>query len=149
MTDFTPVQALIGGGLIGLAAVLLMAFNGRIAGATGILGGLLPPGIARDWAWRAAFIIGMIASPLLYHLLGRGGIALFAGPIPFTPVSTTTMSIVGGLLVGVGVTYGSGCTSGHGVCGLARLSPRSMVAVPVFMATTALAVFVVRHVLGG
>jgi uncharacterized membrane protein YedE/YeeE len=110
MTEFTPLMSLLGGTLIGLSAVLLMAFNGRIAGMTGILTGLLPPA-ASDWPWRAAFI--------------------------------------GGLIAGVGVHFGSGCTSGHGVCGMARLSPRSITATIVFMVAATATVFVVRHVLGG
>jgi uncharacterized protein len=140
-TEFTPIAALFGGTLIGLAAVLLMAFHGRIAGMTGILSGLLPP-VASDWGWRAAFITGAIAAPAL--LLTGGGLAAdFASPVP------TPWLIIGGLIVGVGAYFGSGCTSGHGVCGIARLSPRSIVATLTFMGTTAITVFVIRHVLGG
>lgn len=140
MTDFTPFQSLFGGALIGLAAVLLMALHGRIAGMTGILSGVIPP-LAADWQWRAAFLAGAIVAPLIYLLAG--------GAIAFSvPVSTGAL-IVGGLLVGVGVTFGNGCPSGHGVCGLARLSPRSLAAVLTFMAAAFVTVYLARHVLGG
>jgi uncharacterized membrane protein YedE/YeeE len=141
MTDFTPWTSLAGGGLIGVAAVLLMAFNGRIAGITGILSGIIPPP-APDWAWRAAFIAGAIAAPALL-------VALFQMEIPFVSPASTPLFVVGGLLVGIGVHFGSGCTSGHGICGVARLSSRSIAATLTFMATTAITVFVVRHVIGG
>lgn len=140
MTAFTPIAALIGGSLIGLAAVLLMAFNGRIAGMTGILAGLLPP-LAPDWTWRAAFILGAIVAPMVLVL--TGATVAYDSPVP------VLWLVIGGLVVGVGVYFGSGCTSGHGVCGIARLSPRSIVATLTFMVSTAATVFVVRHVLGG
>lgn len=140
-TVFTPYASLIGGALIGLASVLLMATHGKIAGMTGILAGVIPPA-ADDWSWRLAFLAGAIAAPALLVALG-------VMEIPFeVPVSTAAM-VVGGLIVGVGVTYGGGCTSGHGVCGMARLSPRSIVATAVFMATTFATVYVVRHGIGG
>lgn len=142
LTEFTPGQSLAGGLLIGLAAVLLMALNGRIAGVTGILSMLLPPAMATDWAWRIAFLGGMVASPLFYMLATGGLPALQVG----TPAP---LLLASGVIVGVGVIYGSGCTSGHGVCGLARLSPRSIAAVLTFMATAVATVFVVRHILGG
>jgi uncharacterized membrane protein YedE/YeeE len=139
MTDFTPLQSLFGGALIGLSAVLLMALHGRIAGMTGILSGVIPP-LAPDWLWRAAFLAGAILAPLAYLALG--------GSIAFNvPVSTGAL-VVGGLIVGVGVNFGNGCPSGHGICGLARLSPRSLVAVLTFMATAFVTVFVTRHLLG-
>ncbi|MCB1475380.1 MAG: YeeE/YedE family protein [Rhodobiaceae bacterium] len=139
-TVFTPWEALIGGVLIGLSAVMLMALNGRIAGMTGILAGLVPP-FPKDWGWRAAFTFGALAAPAAYAALG--------GRLEFgVPVSTAAM-IGGGLIVGAGAYVGSGCTSGHGVCGMARLSPRSIVATCVFMAATFVTVFVVRHVIGG
>lgn len=139
-TEFTPIAALTGGVLIGLASVLLMAFHGRIAGMTGILGGIVPP-LASDWVWRAAFLAGAIIAPALLLTAGF--------EVPFdVPVSTAAL-IGGGVIVGLGATVGSGCTSGHGVCGMARLSPRSIVATLVFMASTFATVFVVRHVLGG
>lgn len=142
MTDFTPFQSLAGGALIGLAAVLLLAVHGRIAGIAGILSGLLPPGIANDWGWRVAFLAGMISAPLVYR-------AVTSSVVSFQSTASVATLLVGGVIVGVGVTYGSGCTSGHGVCGLARFSPRSLAATLTFMGTTALTVFVVRHVLGG
>ncbi len=141
MTEFTPWSALAGGALIGLAAVLLMAFNGRIVGMTGILSGLIPP-VARDWPWRAAFIAGAIVTPAV--LVGIGGVG-----IPFESPTPLGWLVVGGVLVGLGAGFGSGCTSGHGVCGMARLSRRSVVATLTFMATTAATVFIIRHVIGG
>ncbi len=141
MTEFTPFASLLGGALIGLAAVLLMAVHGRIAGMTGIVSGLLVP--QGDWAWRAAFLAGAVAAP--------AAIVAVLGPaaIPFESLVPLPWLAVGGILVGIGVTFASGCTSGHGVCGLARLSPRSLVAVITFMATTGITVFLVRHVFGG
>ena len=139
MTDFTPWQSLFGGALIGLSAVLLMALHGRIAGITGIVSGVIPP-LATDWQWRAAFLVGAIVAPLLLILAG--------GQIAFSvPVSTGAL-ILGGVLVGVGVHFGNGCPSGHGICGIARLSPRSVVAVLVFMAAAFVTVYVTHHVLG-
>jgi uncharacterized membrane protein YedE/YeeE len=140
MTEFTPLASLGGGLLIGLAAVLLMAFHGRIAGMTGIVSGVLVP-LAPDWRWRAAFIAGAVIAPIAWLLAG-GRIDLDV------PVSTMAV-IAGGFIVGVGVTLGSGCTSGHGVCGIARFSPRSIIATLIFMGTTFATVFVVRHVIGG
>ncbi|TBW56071.1 YeeE/YedE family protein [Marinobacter halodurans] len=137
---FTPVSALVGGLIIGLAAVLLILINGRIAGISGILGGLLTPSRGES-AWRAAFLLGMIAAPLLW-------LALAALPAIQIEASTPLL-IVAGLLVGFGTRLGSGCTSGHGVCGLSRLSPRSLVATVLFMGAGFATVFVVRHVLGG
>ncbi|MBU1334839.1 MAG: YeeE/YedE family protein [Devosia sp.] len=141
MTEFTPLASLFGGALIGLSAVLLMAFHGRIAGMTGILTGLMPP-MSSDWAWRAAFVAGAIAAPALV-------LTLSGQTIPFDSPVPTPWIIIGGLIVGGGVYFGSGCTSGHGVCGIARLSPRSIAATATFMATATATVFVVRHVLGG
>ncbi|WP_237064311.1 YeeE/YedE family protein [Loktanella sp. M215] len=140
-TAFTPLQSLGGGALIGLAAVLLMGLHGRIFGATGILTGLIAPASRSDFTWRATLLAGMVSGPLLVLWLTG------AMPVVDVPVSTT-MLIVGGLLVGVGVTFSSGCTSGHGVCGLARLSPRSAASVLTFMAATAATVFIIRHVIG-
>ena len=140
MTDFTPLPSLIGGALIGLSAVLLMALHGRIAGMTGILSGVVPP-LSPDWQWRAAFLAGAIVAPLLFLLAG--------GEIAFSvPVSTGALAI-GGVLVGIGVHFGNGCPSGHGICGIARLSPRSLVAVPTFMATAFITVYVMRHLIAG
>ncbi len=139
-TAFTPYASLVGGALIGLAAVVLMHLHGKIAGMTGIVAGVIPP-VAADWPWRAAFLAGAIGAPALMVALGIIEISFHV------PVSTA-MLVVGGLIVGVGVTYGAGCTSGHGVCGMARLSPRSIVATFVFMATAFFTVFLVRHVIG-
>jgi hypothetical protein len=140
-TAFTPWASLGGGALIGLAAVLLMALHGRILGATGILGGLLRFDDPADWRLRAALVVGMAAGPLVY-LLATGQM-----PVIDLPISNVAV-VVGGLIVGVGVSYGGGCTSGHGVCGNARFSRRSMVATVAFMVTAFATVFVLRHVLG-
>lgn len=141
ITTFTPLAAIAGGALIGLAAVLLMATLGRIFGATGIVTGVFAPAGRRDLDWRLALLAGMMVVPLLW--LAVTG----AMPRIDVPVSRTSM-IIGGLLVGIGVTFGSGCTSGHGVCGMARLAPRSIVATVTFMTFTALTVFVTRHIIG-
>ena len=140
MTEFTPYYSLLGGVLIGLAATLLMAFHGRIAGMTGILQGILPP-FAADWQWRAAFLAGAVAAPFVFTNLG--GIIDFAVPVATLPM------IIGGFIVGAGVYFGSGCTSGHGVCGMARLSPRSIAATTIFMIAAFITVYVTRHVIGG
>lgn len=140
-TTFTPLQSLGGGVLIGVAAVLMMLLMGRIMGATGILAGVLTPRMHPDLSWRLAVLLGMISGPV--------AVLAVTGQMPVIEVPVSMpMLVVGGLLVGVGVTYGSGCTSGHGVCGMARLSRRSIVATLTFMATTGVTVFVVRHVLG-
>lgn len=141
MTDFTPASALLGGVLIGTASVLLMLLLGRIAGVTGIILGAWP-GTGRDWGWRAAFLGGMVASPIAYQLATGNVPALLSDASP-------ALLVVSGLVTGFGVVVGSGCPSGHGICGLARFSARSLVAVPVFMSTAALTVFVMRHLLGG
>ena len=140
-TSFTPFASLAGGMLIGAAAVLLMLLRGRILGATGILAGVLWPSGGYDFAWRALMLAGMCAGPWVFYL--------FCGQLPMIVVpSSVGLLGLGGFLVGVGVTLGSGCTSGHGVCGLARLSPRSIAATVTFMLTTGATVFVMRHVLG-
>lgn len=136
ITSFTPIASLLGGVLIGLSAVMLMALNGRIAGLTGIFAGILAPFEARN-RWRLAFLAGAVAAPLAAQLFG-------AGFTSFAPVTGLTLAI-GGVIVGIGVSYGGGCTSGHGVCGIARLSSRSVIATAVFMATTALTVTLMRH----
>ena len=141
ITEFTPRQSLFGGGLIGLASVLLMLTLGRVMGATGILAGVLIPSSSSDWTWRAVLIAGMATAPFLYHL-ATGGFPEITVPV------STPMLMVGGLLVGIGVTFGGGCTSGHGVCGNARLSPRSIAATITFMITCAATVFIIRHVVG-
>lgn len=139
-TDFTPYASLGGGLLIGLSAVLLMLAFGRIMGATGILAGIIAPTSVAEFSWRAVLLLGMISAPILLA-------SVFEYPAIVQVVSSTPMLVIGGLLVGVGGTLGSGCTSGHGICGIARLSTRSIVATITFMATTAIAVFVLRHVL--
>ncbi|MFT5588245.1 MAG: putative membrane protein YedE/YeeE [Bradyrhizobium sp.] len=137
-SHFTPWSSLAGGVLIGLAAALLLFFNGRIAGISGILGGLLRP-VRGDAGWRIAFVLGLVVAPLAWGLFA-------ALPVVRIEAGNVTL-IVAGLLVGLGTRYGSGCTSGHGVCGLARLSPRSMVATAAFMLAGFACVYIVRHVL--
>jgi uncharacterized membrane protein YedE/YeeE len=140
-TTFTPIASLAGGVLIGLAAVLLMLLRGQVLGATGILSGVLRPSDQQDWGWRVLMLVGMLCGPWIYFAV--------AGSLPAidVPVSTGPL-LLGGFLVGVGVTLGNGCTSGHGVCGLARLSPRSIAATVTFMTTTGLTVYILRHILG-
>ena len=135
---FTPASALAGGALIGLAAALLLLLNGRIAGISGVLGGLLKPSRG-DIGWRVAFVLGLIAAPLVYGVMA-------VVPAPLIEANNATL-IVAGLLVGVGTRYGAGCTSGHGVCGVSRLSPRSLVATACFMGAGFATVFVARHLL--
>ncbi len=141
VTEFTPFASLFGGVLIGLAAVGLMLLRGRIMGATGVLAGVLLPASLQDWIWRVALLCGMVTGPWVYFAVTR------EMPVIDVPAGIL-MLMVGGLLVGVGVTLGSGCTSGHGVCGMARLSPRSFAATGTFMLTTGLTVYVLRHILG-
>ena len=138
-SQFTPGAALTGGLLIGLAAASFLLLNGRIAGISGILGGLLVPA-RRDILWRVAFLAGLVGTPSLW--------LLFSELPPIQIDAGYPALIVAGLLVGIGTRYGSGCTSGHGVCGLSRLSPRSLVATLSFMATGFLTVFVIRHLMG-
>jgi uncharacterized membrane protein YedE/YeeE len=141
MAAFNPVSALLGGVLVGLASSLLMLFAGRIAGISGIFGGILTFAAA-DKSWRLAFIAGLIAAPVL------GG--LFGHPLPVPQMPSNWLLIVcAGLLVGFGARLGGGCTSGHGVCGVARLSQRSIVATVVFMASAMVTVAVMRHGIGG
>jgi uncharacterized membrane protein YedE/YeeE len=140
-TTFTPWASLGGGVLIGLAAVALMALHGRIFGATGILAGALMPAEPAERPWRLALLAGMVSGPLLVWAVTG------ALPAVEVPVSLTAL-MLGGVLVGIGVTLGSGCTSGHGVCGMARLSKRSIAATLTFMAVTGLTVFTLRHVIG-
>jgi len=141
-TAFTPFASLGGGALIGLAAVLLMLGLGRIFGATGIMSGALFFENREELFWRLALILGMVLAPGVLYLL--------TGVMPeiHVPISPA-MIAVGGVIVGLGASLGSGCTSGHGVCGLSRFSIRSLVAVPTFMATAAITVFLIRHVFGG
>jgi uncharacterized membrane protein YedE/YeeE len=140
MAAFDPVSALIGGALIGLAASLLMFANGRIAGISGIVAGLIEPA-TREWGWRLAFTAGLIAAPLLAWLAGH------RLPTPEMPESVLLVPL-SGLLVGFGSRLANGCTSGHGVCGIARLSRRSLAATAIFMLTAIMVVAIVRHGIG-
>ncbi|MBD8632928.1 YeeE/YedE family protein [Oxalobacteraceae sp. CFBP 8755] len=137
-TDFTPWTALGGGLLIGLAAAMFVLFNGRIAGISGILGGLLRPARG-ERGWRIAFLLGLVAAPLVYTLVA---------PLPAMRIDAGMGTLIAaGLLVGIGTRYGAGCTSGHGVCGLARGSARSLAATLAFMGAGFATVFIVRHLL--
>jgi uncharacterized membrane protein YedE/YeeE len=137
-TDLTPWSALGGGLLIGLAVAMFVLVNGRIAGISGILGGLLRP-VPGERGWRIAFLLGLVAAPLVYTL---------AAPLPAMRIDAGTGTLIAaGLLVGVGTRYGAGCTSGHGVCGLARGSARSLAAMLAFMGAGFATVFIVRHLL--
>ena len=139
MTDFTPVSGLLGGVLIGLAVALMLILNGRIAGISGIVGGLLTLKF-RETAWRAAFVAGLVLGALAYILVADDASAVqVLAPLPVV--------VVGGLLVGFGTRLGSGCTSGHGLCGMARFSRRSMVATATFFGVAMLTVFLTHHVL--
>jgi uncharacterized protein len=140
MTDFTPFQSLFGGVLIGLSAVVLMLGQGRIAGMTGIVAGILPP-VVSDWVWRCLFLGAAVLAPVMMGAFGF--VPGFSAPISSAAI------VIGGLLVGVGVHFGGGCPSGHGVCGLSRFSVRSLVSVLVFMLLAGVTVFVTRHVMGG
>jgi len=133
---FTPWASLAGGVLIGIAAAMLVLLNGRVAGISGIVGGLLTPERA-DIGWRVAFLLGLLMAPAAYHWFSRA-------PFPRIEAGFGTL-LIAGLLVGLGTSYGAGCTSGHGVCGLSRLSPRSLVATIAFMAAGMATVYIVRH----
>jgi uncharacterized membrane protein YedE/YeeE len=137
MHDFTPISALLGGALIGLASVWLLAANGRIAGVSGILHGVFT---APETPWRAAFLLGLVLAGVAWQASGA--------PVPQRQGFPVAWVAAAGLLVGFGTRLGGGCTSGHGVCGLGRLSARSLVAVVVFMAAGMASVYVLRHVLG-
>ena len=141
MANFTPLSAAIGGALIGLASVMLMLLAGRVAGISGIAAGVLGIGIL-DRAWRLAFIAGLILAPVAAMLAG------YAVPVPTMPASWFVV-ITAGFLVGFGARLGGGCPSGHGVCGMARLSKRSIVATVVFMGAAVIVVALMRHVIGG
>jgi uncharacterized protein len=141
MGSFDPISALVGGGLIGLASALLMLLNGRIAGISGILGGALMTSV-RDKIWRLSFIAGLIGAPIVIGLVGH--------PLPEPQMPASWLLIVAaGILIGFGARYGGGCTSGHGVCGIARLSARSLVATAIFMASAMAVVAIMRHGFGG
>jgi len=140
MDGFTPVGALAGGAMIGASAALFLLLNGRIAGISGILGGLLAPP-SRETGWRAAFVAGLVVAPLAYAGLG--------GSLPPVTVGASfPLLVLAGLLVGFGARLGAGCTSGHGVCGIGRGSPRSLAATGTFMAVAVLTVLVMRHLVG-
>jgi uncharacterized membrane protein YedE/YeeE len=140
-TEFTPISALIGGLLIGLAAAGMMLLSGRIAGISGIVARLLPPAERAGWTDRAAFLIGLVLAPLLWLLAtGEGARQVVS--------SNLALMALAGLLVGFGSVLGGGCTSGHGVCGLARLSKRSFAAVAIFMGAAIATVFITRHIIG-
>ena len=137
-TSFTPLASAIGGAMIGLAAVMLLVFTGRIAGVSGIASRLLPPYEDKEFAGRLAFVAGLVVAPLLVWLV--------TGSLPRQSIQAgAAVLVVAGLLVGFGSVWGNGCTSGHGVCGLSRLSMRSLVATVAFMATAIVTVFLVRH----
>ena len=137
--NFTPWASLAGGVMIGLASTLFLLFNGKIAGISGIVGGLLRP-VRGDVLWRIAFVAGIVAAPLLFNAVR---------PLPNVEIEASyPLLVTAGLLVGLGTRYGSGCTSGHGVCGLSRRSPRSFVATVSFMCAGFATVFIARHVLG-
>ncbi len=140
---FTPWASLTGGLILGVASAMFILLNGRILGISGILGGLMPPKLGDTW-WRVAFLLGMFAAPTVFHAVM---------PVEWVTaprIDAGVLSVIGaGLLVGIGTRYASGCTSGHGVCGLSRLSPRSLVATLSFMGAGFLMVYVLRHVLQG
>jgi len=139
--SFTPIPSLLGGMILGIAAALYVLLHGRILGISGIISGLLHPTLT-DSAWRLSLVFGLISAPFLA--------ALFFGIIPVIEIDASWLVIViAGLLVGFGAQYGSGCTSGHGICGLSRLSPRSLVATLAFMCAGFVMVFVIRHLIGG
>jgi len=142
ITEFTPLASTLGGALIGLAAVILLAFEGRIAGISGIVGRLFPPYAGAAPLGALFFVLGLIASPLIYA-------AAMGTAFAQSVSGNTTLMAVAGLLVGFGASFGGGCTSGHGVCGVARLSVRSLAATATFMATGFATVFAMRHVIGG
>ena len=137
--SFTPVASLVGGVMIGVAALLLMLLHGRVMGISGILGGIVRPAARDDVPWRLLFVAGALLGPLaVIYLVGR--------PVDVVPVASGLVLPVAGFLVGLGTAIGSGCTSGHGICGLARLSMRSAAAVGMFMITAVVTVYIVRHV---
>jgi uncharacterized membrane protein YedE/YeeE len=137
--SFTPMASLVGGVMIGVAALLLMLLHGRVMGISGILGGIVRPAARDDVLWRLLFVVGALLGPLaVIYLVGR--------PVDVVPVASGLVLPVAGFLVGLGTAIGSGCTSGHGICGLARLSMRSAAAVGMFMITAVVTVYIVRHV---
>jgi len=140
--SFTPLASLVGGVMIGAAALLLMLTHGRVMGISGILGGLIVPSDKSDVRWRVLFVIGVLAGPFAI-------MALTGAPVDRTPVASGFTLPIAGFLVGLGTAIGAGCTSGHGICGLARLSIRSAVAVGMFMGAAIVTVYIVRHMAQG
>lgn len=140
MENFTPYSAVIGGLLIGTAATLMLWANGRIAGISGILGSAIIP-VKQDFLWRLYFLLGLLAAPFCY-------LYIFNQEIEIVPQANSAFTVLAGLLVGVGTRLGSGCTSGHGICGIARFSKRSFMATTIFMLTALVTVFISRHMLG-
>ncbi len=140
LVHFSPYSSFAGGMLIGIATAILVLFNGRIAGVSGILGQALNGGIVRDNLWRIAFVMGIIAAPALWQI--------WVGEIEIVIQTNALWLMIAGLLVGVGTSYGSGCTSGHGICGLSRLSMRSLIATLSFMISGMVTVYIMRHILG-
>ncbi len=138
MENFTPYTAFSGGILIGLSVTIMLLFNGRITGVSGIIAELLTPKVG-EWLWRLVFLIGMISGSTFF---------VYLFPETFTPRTgfPTSLLVIGGLLVGFGTKLGSGCTSGHGICGIAQLSPRSIIATVIFMFSGAVTVFIIRHI---
>ena len=139
MTEINIIGALSGGGLIGLASVLMLALTGRIAGISGILGGLITGSMSSDRLWRIAFLLGLVIGAVIFRIA--------FGPLPVQLQAEGTQLIMAGLLVGFGTRLGSGCTSGHGVCGIARLSPRSLAATVTFISAGIVTVYITWHVL--
>lgn len=140
---FNPISALLGGALLGVSAAIFIVFSGRIAGVSGIVGGLLKPANAKDALWRVAFVSGLVIAPLVYSLLAPASFAVSPPQVE----ATWPILVIAGLLVGFGTRLGSGCTSGHGVCGISRLSMRSIVATLTFMATGGITVYIARHLI--
>jgi uncharacterized membrane protein YedE/YeeE len=140
MENFTPYSALFGGLLIGFSATIMLWFNGRITGISGMLIGLLNP-IKGEWLWRGSFLVGMMGGAVFF-------IEIFPSSSALREHFPTYLLIIAGFLVGFGTRLGSGCTSGHGICGIARLSPRSIIATGTFMISGALTVFIIRHIIG-
>lgn len=137
--NFTPLSAFLGGCLIGLAALLLMAFHGRVMGISGIIGGLFGMASSADRGWRLAFLFGVVAGPIAWQIITKA-------PIVWQAVASGPQFYIAAFLVGLGTAIGSGCTSGHGICGLARLSPRSFIAVMAFMISAVATVAIVNHI---
>lgn len=143
IVNFTPLSALAGGALIGLSAAFLLLAKGRIAGISGIAGGVIYPESRDDIGWRLIFLLGLVLGGFIYQLSGLG-----VGVEHIAAVADKPVLILAGLLVGIGTQIGTGCTSGHGICGLARRSPRSLVATLCFMGSAIVTVYIVRHLVG-